>query len=102
MPLLMAELPVFGRRLVPAKLRAHRRIDQLGEVVRGLDVGRQAEEHVPHLARRVLLAPDAAVAEVGDGANAVVERDALAVARLIDAPPAGSLADLDLAERQFV
>ena len=74
----------------------------IGEGVRSLDVRRQAEEHVPHLARRVLLAPDAAVAEVGDGADTVVDRDAFAVARLIDEPPAGCRADLHVAERQLV
>ena len=72
------------------------------EGMRGLDVPRQAEEHVAHLARRVLLTPDAAAAEVGDGADAVVDRDALAVACLVDTPLAGRLADLDIAERQVI
>src|SRR6185312_9103064 len=102
MPLLMAELPVFGGRLVPTELRAHRRIDKFGEIVRRLDIRRQAEEHVAHLARRVLFAPDAAVADVGDGANTAVDRDAFAVARLIDAPLARRRADLHVAERQVV
>src|SRR4051812_49430948 len=85
-PLLMPELLVLPAGLVAAELRSNRTIDQLGEIVRDLDVGRQAEEDVPPLPRPVLLAPDAAVAEFGDRADAFLERDALPVARLVDPP----------------
>jgi hypothetical protein len=102
MPLLVPELPIFSRGLEAAELGADRSIDQLGQVMSDLDVGAQAEEDVARLARCILLAPDATVAERGDGADAIVERDALPVARLVDAPLAGRFADLDIGQRQVV
>ena len=98
----MAELAIARRGLVAAEFRAHGRVDQLGEVVRHLDIGAKTEEDVAHIAGRILLAPDPAIAEVRNGTDAIVERDALAAARLVDAPLAGRLANLEVGQRQLV
>ena len=102
-PLLVAEPPIVRGGLVPAaELGADRGIDQLGQDVRGLDVRAQPEEDVPRLAGQVLLAPHAAIAEIREDADAVVERDALLAVRLVHAPLTGRLADLDIGQRQVV
>ena len=70
--------------------------------MRHFDIGAQAEEDVARLAGRVLLAPDAAIAEIGDGADAVVERNALLAMGFVGAPLAGRVAQLDIGQRQVV
>ena len=102
MPLLVAEALVVGRGLVAAEFGADRGVDHFGQVVRDLNVRAKAEEHVSPLAGRVLLAPRAAIAERRNGADAIVERDALLAVRLVRQALAGRLADLDIGERQVV
>ncbi len=78
MPLVVPELEIVARSLVAAELAADRVVDQLGQIMGDGDVRAQAEEDVAERAGRVLLAPNPAVAERGDRADALVERDALA------------------------
>ena len=70
--------------------------------MRHFDIGAQAEEDVAKYAARILLAPDAAVAEIGDGADAIVERDALLVMGLVGAALARRVTELDIGQRQVV
>jgi len=72
MPVPVAETPIGGRHLVAAELGPHGVIDQFGQVMGDLDIGAQAEEYIARLACLVFLAPDPAITEVGDGADAVV------------------------------
>jgi hypothetical protein len=72
MPVLMPETPIAGRNLVAAELRPHGVINQLGQIVRDLDIGAQTEEYIAGIARLVLLTPNAAIAEVRNGADAAV------------------------------
>jgi hypothetical protein len=102
MPVLVPNPPIVRRGLVAPELGADRAIDQLGEVVRDLDVSTQAEEDVAQLPRRVLLAPDTAVAEAGDGADAIVERDALLAMGLVGTAVTRRGAQLDVGQRQVV
>jgi hypothetical protein len=57
--------------------------------VRHFDIRAQAEEDVSDLAGGFFFAPDAAIAEIGNGADAVVERDAF-LRGFVCAPLAGA------------
>jgi hypothetical protein len=70
--------------------------------VRDFDICTKAEEYVSGLAGLVVLTPDPAVAEIRNGADAVVERNALLAAGLIGAPLARRLPDFDVGQRQVV
>jgi hypothetical protein len=72
MSVLMPETPVAGRYLVAAEFEPHGVIDHLGQVVGDLDIRAQTEEDIAGLAYLILLAPDLAVAEVRNGADAAV------------------------------
>ena len=96
MPVLVPETPVTGRILVAAELRPHGVVDQLGQVVRDFDIGAQAKEYIASLAGLVLLAPNTAIAEVRNGADAVVERNALLAVGLVLAPLTPCIADFDI------
>jgi hypothetical protein len=81
---------------------AHGAVDQLGQIMRHLDVGGQPEEHVNVVAVRVLLAPDPAIAEPRDRPDAVVDRNALLAMGLVDLTVAGRCLELDVRQRQVV
>ena len=85
MPLLVPQLAVIGRGLEATELGAHRGIDQLGQIMRDLDIRAQTKENIAALASRILLAPDPAITEMSDRADAVVERNSLLAMGLIDA-----------------
>ena len=70
--------------------------------MRDFDIRAEAEEDIAALAGLILLAPDPAVAEIRDGADAVVERNPLLAVGLILAPLARRLANLDVGQRQVV
>ena len=72
MPVLVPETPIAGRRLVATEFRPHGVVDQFGQVVRNLDIGAEPEEYVAGLACLVLLTPNPAIAEVRNGADAIV------------------------------
>ncbi len=86
MPLLVPQAAVIGRGLEPAELGAHRGVDQFGQIMRDLDIRAQAEEDITAFAGRILLAPDPAIAEMSDRADAVVDRNSLLAMGFIDAP----------------
>ena len=102
MPLIVPEPAIIRRGLVAAEFGADRGVDQFGQIVRDLDIRAKAEEDIAALARLILLAPDPAVAEIRDGADAVVERDSLLAVGLIRAPFARRLANVDVGQRQVV
>jgi hypothetical protein len=77
MSVLMPETPVAGRYLVAAEFEPHGVIDHLGQVVGDLDIGAQTEEDIAGVAYLVFFAPNPAVAEVCNGADAAVYRNAL-------------------------
>src|SRR4051794_38087960 len=70
--------------------------------MRDFDIRAKTEEDIAALAGLVLLAPDPAVAEIRDGADAVVERDPLLAVSLKQAPLTRRLAHLDVGQRQVV
>ena len=72
MSVLMPETPIAGRNLLAAELESHGVINHLGQVVGDLDIRAQTEEDIAGLAYLILLAPDLAVAEVRNGADAAV------------------------------
>ena len=72
MSILVPETPIASRNLVAPDLRPHGVINQLGQVVRDLDIGAEAEEYIAGLADPVLLTPNTTIAEVGNGADAAV------------------------------
>ena len=98
----MPKSPIIRRGLVAAGLGAYRSVDQFGQVMRDFDIRTQAEEDIAALAGLVLLAPDPAIAEMRDGADAVVERDSLLAPGFIDAPFARRCANVDVGQRQVV
>src|SRR3954466_5208350 len=102
MPLLVPEPAVLGRGLETAELGAHGAVDQFGQIMRHLDVGAQTEEHIAALADRILFAPDPAIAEMRDGADAVVERNPLLAMGLVDLPVTRRLAQLNIGKRQIM
>ena len=99
MPLLVPEPAVVDRGLEAAELGAHGAVDQFGQVVRDLDIRSETEEHIDVLAGAVLLAPDPAIAEMSNGADAVVQRDSLLAMGLEDPPFTRRSAQLDVGER---
>src|SRR5689334_22124181 len=102
MSLLMPETGVVRRGLEAAELGAHGAVDQFSQVVRDLDISAETEEHVDVLTGRVLLAPDPAIAEKSDRADAVVQGNTLLAISLEDPPFAWRGAQLDVGERQIV
>ena len=102
MPLLVPEPPIVDRGLEAAELGAHGAVDQFGQIMRDLDIRAKTEEHIAALAGRVLLAPDPAIAEIRDRADAVVERNSLLAMGLVVPPFARRLAHLDVGQRQVV
>jgi hypothetical protein len=70
--------------------------------VRGFDIGAEAKEYVSRLACRVFLAPDPAIAEIRDGADAIAQRYALVAVGLIFAPLTRRITDFDIGQRQVV
>jgi hypothetical protein len=62
----------------------------------------QAEEYIARLACLVFLAPDPAIAEVGNGADAVVQRNALLAVGLVLPPVTRCIADFDVGQRKIV
>jgi hypothetical protein len=77
MPLIVPETPIAGCGLVAAEFGTDGGVDQFGQIVRDFDIRAKTEEDIAALARLILLAPDPAVAEIRDGADAVVEGDSL-------------------------
>ena len=102
MPVLMAKAAIFGAVLIAAKFGADGAVDHLGQVVRDLKIGEQAEEYIAGLADCIPFPPDPAIAECGDGADAIIERDALFAVGFIGPPFARRFAQRDIAERQRV
>lgn len=72
MSVLIPETSVASRRLIAAELEPHSVIDYLGQVVRDLDIGAETEEDITGVTHLVLLAPNPAVAEIRNGADAAV------------------------------
>src|SRR4051812_942709 len=102
MPLLVPEPAVVDRGLEAAKFCAHGAVDQLSQIMRDLDIRAETEEHIAVLAGRALLAPDPTIAEMGDRADAVVQRNALLAKSLVDPPLARRRAQFDVGERQIM
>ena len=102
MPLIVPEPFIVGGGLVAAELGADGGVEQFGQVVRDFDVRPKTEEDIAALASLILLAPNPAVAEIRDGADAVIERNSLLAVGLIRAALARRLAHLDVGQRQVV
>ena len=102
MPLLVPEPAVVDRGLEAAEFGAHGGVDQFGQMMRDLDIRAQTEEDIAGLAGRILLAPDPAIAEMSDRANAVVERYSLFAVDLVGAPLARRRAQFDIGQRQVM
>ena len=99
MSVLMPETPIDGRHLVAAELEPNGVIDHLSQVVGDLDVGAEAEEDIAGISRLVLLAPNPAVAEVRNGADAAVQRNTLPAVGLILALLTCRVVDFDVGQR---
>ena len=57
MPVLVPETLVTGRRFVAAELRPHGVIDQLGPIVRDLDIRANSKEYILSLAGMMACGP---------------------------------------------
>ena len=71
MSLLVAKPQIGEGVLVASQFRAHGVVDEIRHVMGHLGVRAQAEEDIARLPLRILLAPDLAIAEVGDRADAM-------------------------------
>ena len=96
------EPSIVGCGLVATEPGADGGIDQFGQIVRDFDIRAKTKEDISALAGLILLAPDPAVAELRDGADAVVERDSLLTVGLIRATFARRLAYIGVGQRQIV
>ena len=72
MPVLVPKTPVVGGILVAAEFGPHGVVDNLGQVMCDFDIGAETEEYIAGFAGLVLLALNTAIAEVRNGADAVV------------------------------
>ena len=102
MPVLVSEAPIADRRFVAAELGPHGVIDQFGQVVCDLDIGPETKEYIARLASLVLLTSNPAIAEVRNGADAIVQRNAFLTVSLIPALLARCITDFDVGQRQIV
>jgi hypothetical protein len=102
MPVLVPNAPIGRRNLVAPQLRPDGVIDQLAQIMRNLDIGTQTEEYMAGIARLALLAPDPAITKVRDGADTIIQRNALSAPGLIRALLALCMTDLDIGQRKVV
>src|SRR5439155_23091782 len=70
--------------------------------MRNLDIGTQTEEYIAGFACLALLTPNPAIAKVRDGADTIIQRNALSATGLIRALLALCVADLDIGQRKVV